>query len=638
MKKLFIVFFFFMAGLALANVTLPYVFSDGMVLQRDRAIPIWGKADPGERITVEFKNQKLSTFADASGNWKVSLNKEKHGGPYRLKITGKSPIVFKNVLVGDVWLCGGQSNMEFVLSAAEGYEQEREMETFPSVQMIKISHDVSNQPQDFVKKTEWRTATHETVGDFSAVAYFFAKKMYQKTGVPVGIISANWGGTNIETWIPRRAFEKSPYFAEMISKMPRVDTDALMNLSYNDKKSSVELRQGTKVGSLKPEDLIGTDLDDRQWPRINQPGVWEDQGYPGLDGTVWLRKTLYLKAEDVAADATLSLSMIDDQDVTYFNGTEIGGKMQYNAERIYTIPKNILKSGKNTIAVKVTDTGGGGGIYGEVSNVFLKTAANNISLAGQWQIYIDNISKSLNENDFPSLAYNAMIAPLEPFAIKGILWYQGESNAGRAEEYKKSFPLLISSWRERFGKNLPFYFVQLTTFNTSGDSNAGCNWCELREAQTSALALKNTGMAVTTDVGNPGDIHPRNKKAVGDRLSDLALQNGRISPVLNSYEVKGNRITVDFSPAKPLRAAEDLRGFEIAGSDGVFHPATAKVVGRKVEVSSSEVLHPVAARYGWRGDNSAINLFTAEGLPVSPFRTDDDNTITKHQHYQIPLK
>lgn len=621
-----------------AKVTMPYIFSNNMVLQRGTEIPVWGFADAGEKVTVKLHGKTKMTVADATGKWMVKLDKENAGGPYEMKVSGDNTLVFKNILIGDVWLCGGQSNMEWNLARTEGYENELNRTNLPQIRQIKVTKAVNTIPQTNILPTEWTVANKETIGDFSGVAYFFANKMYQETKIPIGILNLNWGGTNVETWIPREGFENSDYFREMISRMPKVSIEELLKISGQSKIDMVEKKLGSKISDFNEKQFQDFNLDDSGLAELNEPQIWEQQGFGEMDGIVWIRKTIFLTKDDLNSDAKLYLTKIDDNDEAYFNGTLVGKTAQYDADRIYTVPKSVLKEGKNVIVVKIDDTGGGGGIYGNPENLKLVTANKEIFLAGKWKVGVQKIQQNLNENEYPTLAYNGMVAPVVPFAVKGFLWYQGESNSSRGFEYNKSFPLLISSWREKFGDNLPFYFVQLSTFTQPGDSNLGCVWCEVREAQTNTLNVKNTGMVVTTDVGNPKDIHPRNKKTVGERLANLALKSGKISPVYKSYKIRGDKMTVSFTPAKTLRKFDDLIGFEISGKDQVFYPAKAKTSGNKVVVWSEKVKNPVAVRYGWKGDDSAINLFTEEGLPVSPFRTDTFKTLTKDHRYQINLK
>lgn len=639
-QKITILLLFFAVKLFTATVSVPHFFSDHMVLQRDAKIPVWGFAEPNEKVTVTFKNQQKTAVTDASGNWKVILNEEKFGGPFEMKISGSNEIVLKNILIGDVWLCSGQSNMEWNLARVDGFQDELIQQNFPLIRHLKVERAINTLPQKNIAPTEWKIANASTIGDFSGVAYFFAKKMYSETKIPIGLINSSWGGTNVETWIPRNGFENSVDFRDMISKMPKISLDSLTKFSTALKIAGLQKKHQINTLDFNETFYLKNDFDDTKLPEIYQPKRWEDQGFEGLDGIVWLRKKVILTQEDLGGNATLFLSQIDDEDITYFNGIQIGTNNSYDAERVYSIPQNLLKVGENIIVVKITDNGSGGGIWGEPEKLKLVTEKSSIPLTGNWKITVEKIFNKINENEFPSLAYNAMIAPLIPFQLKGILWYQGESNAERAAEYNKSFPLLINSWREKFGEHLPFYYVQLATFETPGNSNEGSAWAELREAQTNTLKLQNTGMVVTADIGNPKDIHPGNKKSVGERLANLALNNGQVSPVFNDFKIQKNKISVGFKPSVNLKTSDnsaEVKGFEIAGNDRIFYPATAKIFKNRVVVISDKVKNPVAVRFGWKGDASENNLVTENNLPVSPFRTDNFPLSTEKVRYRVNL-
>ncbi len=636
-----ILLFLSVANFTYAMVVMPQFFSDNMVIQRDAEIPVWGKADPHELVTVIFKNQRRIVNADENGQWSVIFRPEKFGGPYTLKISGKNEILIQNILIGDVWLCSGQSNMEWSLSQADSFENELMQPENPLIRHIKIPRSINTIPQQNVEKASWQIAHPSTIGGFSAVAYHFAKKMVTETKIPVGLINASWGGTNIETWIPRDAFEKSPDFQKMISKMPKISLDSLSKLVVKSKIDDLQKRHHLKLNTFNETIFILNEFNDKDLPEIIQPMPWEAQGFEGLDGVVWLRKTITLSAQDLQKDAQLNLSQIDDADVTYFNGVQVGNSDSYDAERQYTIPKNLLKLGKNVIAIKISDYGGGGGIWGSEDNLKLITPKSAINLKGKWKIAVQSVQEQINQNDFPSLTYSAMIAPLVPLNIKGFLWYQGESNADRAVEYNKSFPLLINSFREKFGEDLPFYFVQLASFETPGkDSNEGSPWAELREAQLRTLKTKNTGMVVTIDIGDPKDIHPGDKKSVGERLANLALKNGLISPIFHDYKKHDHVIEVSFTPNHQLTVknnASQIKGFEILDQNGKFHPANAQIKENSVIVWSDSVKNPLGARFGWKGDASENNLFTESGLPIAPFRTDNLPLKTDKEHYRIIL-
>lgn len=649
MKKYYLLFaLFFCIGIRLnATIVLPQIFSDNMVLQRNVLIPVWGQGAANEKIEVRFNRQVKTIKADKNGKWMVKLDAEPAGGPYELTVKASNTIQIKNILVGDVWLCSGQSNMEWTVGQSNNAKNEIAAASYPNIRHIKIPHSISSLPQAAVEAGGWQVCDSTTVAAFSGVAYYFAKNVYDNTKIPIGIINDCWGGTNIETWISREAFESSDEFKEMIAGMPKLNLDSLSKIKVKSSELRIENLQGTTFRNMNPALFKDALFDDSRWPELNEPQLWEQQSIGELDGVVWLRKTIILSAADINKPAVLELAKIDDEDITYVNGVKVGSTSQWDAKRIYTIPAGVLKEGKNSIAVKVVDNGGGGGIYGEAAELKLSVAGNTISLGGSWKFQVESIKKTTNENSLPSLCYNAMINPLIPFAFKGVLWYQGESNAGRAYQYRKAFPLLINDWRKKWNNAaMPFYFVQLATFTTSGNSNEGCGWAELREAQTMTLSLPNTGMCVTTDlVINPKDIHPTNKQDVGKRLAAIALHNlyGQQivcnGPAYQSMQIKGNQIILSFANTDSGLFTPDkygyIKGFEIAGKNQVFHYARAFINGNTVVVYSDEVADPLAVHFGWVGDAGDCNLFNKEGFPAVPFRTDQWKNSTANEKYTI---
>ncbi|MEN2434754.1 sialate O-acetylesterase [Weeksellaceae bacterium A-14] len=611
-----------------------------MVLQRNTEIVIWGRSIPNENIRILFRNQNVHCTADRNGNWKTTLQPIVSGGPYEMTIKGNrsESLTLKNILVGDVWLASGQSNMEWNLAGVDGYQEELKQEKFPLIRHIKIQRQINSLPQESLSETHWEVANSSTIGDFSATAYFFAKKMFEETGVPIGIINSSWGGTVIESWIPRDAFEQSSYFREMISKMPKINIEELQKRNIKGKTDFFEKLTKTRISDFKEKQFLSNSYDDKALAEIYVPKPWENQGYTALDGIIWVRKTIELTDEDLKGDAIIHLGQIDDEDITYFNGKEIGRMKQWSDERVYTVPASILQKGKNTIAIRIVDTGGGGGLWSAPEFLKLQTTVRTLPLAGKWKMAIQKIFTDIDQNEFPSLIYNSMIHPLINTKISGIIWYQGESNIERAFEYNKSFPLLIESWRQLFGDNLPFYYVQIATYNSPGDSNIGCPWAELRDAQLNTLKIKNTGMVVTTDIGNPENIHPRNKMEVGKRLAMLALSSYK-SPVYLHMQKMNDSMRISFTPDVKLsiRNSDVIKGFEIAGPDKIFHKATARLDGHQVVVYSDQVKEPVSVRYGWKGDDAEINLITDYGLPVSPFRTDNFDLSTKENYFKFDI-
>jgi sialate O-acetylesterase len=649
MKKFCLIFSFVVAQLCSdGQIVLPKIFGDNMVLQRNMPIPIWGNAAPNDVVEIRLNRQIKTVKADADGRWTLKLDAEVAGGPFELAIFGKDSLILRNVLVGEVWLCSGQSNMEWIVGQAQDAQKEMEDADFPLIRHIKVERSINAIPENDIKTDSWKVCAKTTVRDFTAVGYFFAKNIYKSLNIPVGLINATWGGTNIETWISREGFEKSEEFGEMIRNMPKIDLDSLNMLRLRGLTQRIETIQGGKL--LVQNDSVATlDFDDNRWIELTQPKLWEEQLLGELDGVVWLRKTFLLTEAESKQAAKLSLSKIDDNDVTYINGTKVGSTNQWDALRNYDVPAGLLKAGKNVIAVKVVDTGGGGGIYGDANDVKMVLPNKIIPLNGLWKAQVESIQGTVSENSLPSLCYNAMINPLIPYAFRGVLWYQGESNVGRAMQYQKTFPLLINDWRTKWDLgNFPFYFVQLATFTTQGNSNEGCAWAELREAQTQTLSLNNTAMCVTTDIGNPNDIHPTNKQTVGLRLAAMALHNlyqkPRVcySPMFKAMQVKDNQAVLSFDNIGAGLMTPDkygyLRGFEIAGADQQFYFAKAYLKDNTIVVQHDNVSKPLAVRYGWMGDASECNVFNKEGFPLSPFRTDRWKSITGNGKYVLNFK
>ncbi|MBK8952267.1 MAG: hypothetical protein IPM85_08285 [Chitinophagaceae bacterium] len=632
-----------------AEVKLASVFTDHMVLQRNAPVPVWGWAAKGEKITIHFNGQTKQATADKTGKWIVYLDNEQAGGPFTLKVKGKSNIVELNdVLIGEVWVCSGQSNMEWPLSATINAEQEIASAQNNLIRHIKVEHSISVVPQKEFKSTGWQTCNPSTAASFTAVGYYFAKQLQKELNVPVGLINTSWGGTIAETWISKSGLQMHPDFVSIANQLPsdQVEFEKLQmqNIKNNVSAFQYSNDKETPAGWEQPS------YNDERWSMLTVPKGWEDQGLAGLDGTVWYRKTLILTAGQAGKDAILWLGKIDDCDVTYINGEKVGETCLWDETRKYNIPGKLLKEGKNVIAVKVLDTGGGGGFWGEAGDVKLEVATGATSLAGEWKARVDvNASvTSVNPNSMPALLYNAMIHPLLPFASKGVIWYQGESNAERAQHYEISFPLLIQDWRNKFAQgDFPFYFVQLASFNANNQNQTtGSVWAELRESQRKTLQLAKTGMVVTTDIGDAKDIHPRNKLDVGKRLALLALKNeyGKnivaSGPMYKGMTVRNKQIIIEFDNiGKGLVATGNkygyLQGFMVAGANQKFYWAKAWVRNNKVIVWGDEVDEPVAVRYAWTDDNGEANLFNTEGLPASPFRTDDWKLLTDGIKYSI---
>lgn len=631
--------------LASAQVELPLLFSNDMVLQRDKPIPVWGWASANENIEVVFHNQTQKTKADHQGRWKLVLKPESAGGPYTLVVNGKNKIEISNVLVGEVWLCSGQSNMEFTVRQAKNFDEEVKDSNYPMIRQFYVENDMASKPKLRLKGGKWTVCNDENVAEFTAVGYYFAKEVYSKLKVPIGLVHASWGGTCVETWTSTEALESNKEFKAVIDKLPETDIHEIAKIQKQKRTAAIEKIQGHPVSSKHEAEYIKAEFNDKNWPEMQAPMLWEKQQLGNIDGTVWMRKTIQLSKADLDKNAVLHLAKVDDVDVTYVNGIEVGSTDHYEAERHYPLPSNLLKEGSNVMAVKIVDYTGGGGIWGAPSELKLTTENRVVALSGAWKFQVVDLKSDVSPNDFPSLLYNAMINPLIPFAMQGVLWYQGEANVGRAVQYKEAFPLMIKDWRKQWEQgDFPFYYVQLSSFDEfGGNSVQGSRWAELREAQTETLKLKNTGMCVTIDIGNTKDIHPKNKQDVGKRLAAIALNktyggNQIFSgPTFKNLEIKNRKAILNFenlgSGLVVLPNHMEIQGFEVAGTDQKFYPATAQIIKDTVVVQSDKVEVPVTVRYGWVDDAGACNLYNREGLPAMPFRTDSWQLVTQKAKY-----
>ncbi|CAL1520185.1 sialate O-acetylesterase [Chitinophaga sp. MM2321] len=469
-----------------ADVRMPHIFGDNMVLQRDKPIQIWGWADAGEKITVSFHQQKKKATANKQGRWLIKLEIEKAGGPYTLQVEGKNKVMFNNVLVGEVWFCSGQSNMALPVHLITNAVAEADSADYPQIRHFYVPNKISATPEEDIEAGAWTVCNPSTVSNFTAVGYLFAKELSRKLNVPVGIINSSWGATVSETWTSREALAADDAFKELMAATPPLDSS-----------------QGDRYQAF-----------------------------------------------------------------------------------------------------------------------------------------------STNPSCYPSLLFNAMVHPFLNYGIKGILWYQGESNAGRAYQYRKAFPLLIRDWRNHWKEILPFYFVQISSFNAgNGDSQHGSTWAELREAQTMALSIPNTGMAVTIDIGSATEIHPQNKQDVARRLAATALHElynipqVHSGPAYKAMKTKAGQAIITFNDIGSGLMVKDrygyIKGFEIAGADRKFHYAKAYLAGDSVIIYNEQVSEPFSVRYGWADDAGACSLYNIEGFPAGPFRVDNWPEITSGVKYSI---
>jgi len=630
-----------------ADVTLPKIFSSNMVLQQGIEIPVWGWADKNERIRVTFNNETVRTRADKEGNWMVKLPVQKYGGPFTLTINGKNTVEFTNVMVGEVWIASGQSNMEMRVDQSNNAEEEIAAASYPSIRLFTVPKAVAQFPKNDISGGEWVECSPETVGAFSAVAYFFGRDLHDELKVPVGLIHSSWGGTVAETWISGNTINQDPDFKAQLVELQQMDLEQY-------RQAKLEQIREILGGEVPTEDKgivdgkpvwSALDYNDDNWRSIKTPMYWENQGYIDIDGIGWYRKEITLNEEQTKSNLTLHLGKIDDSDITFFNGIEIGKtENMYDGERIYSIDKKYLKPGDNMIVVRVHDTGGNGGIWGDPENQFLAIGNEKMDISGDWKFRISKAevgTVNVGPNSYPTLLFNAMINPLLPYGIKGAIWYQGESNAGRAKQYRRIFPALINDWRDHWQLgDFPFLYVSLANYMQPQEQPSESAWAELREAQSMTLSLPNTGMALAIDIGEANDIHPKNKQDVGKRLAldafKIAYNRDVVNsgPMYKSVEFKNGKAFVTFSEIGSGLKIKDkygyIKGFSIAGPDKKFHWAKAELRNdNTVVVYSDEVPNPAAVRYGWADNPDDANLYNKEGLPANPFRTDDWPGITK---------
>lgn len=647
MKKIAL-FIFILVGFvsAKADIKLPALVGDHMVLQRGKPINIWGKASPNEKIAVSFANKKYIATTNSKGSWRIKLPSMKAGGPYTMKLQGNNLITVKDILIGDVWICSGQSNMEFPLFMADGAGEEIKKSQYPGIRLFTVDKKITLKPADDTKGA-WAVCNAETAKNFSAIGYFFGRDVHKKISVPIGLINSSWGGTVIESWISSDALIGEPTFGPIAQTVARFDTAA-----YNQKQRRLH-SEWVKNLNNRDTGLVDNkyiwakdDLKDEDWQEMILPTVWEFNGM-AMDGIVWFRKDILLDKAHLNTSAELNLGVIQNADVTFINGVQVGRSPDmWGFSRNYKIPPGILKEGRNTIVVRVENYGGDGGFTSKPAELRLLVGTKFIPIDGKWKYRIgyklttnDRPEKEISPNTLPTLMYNSMVHPLINLSVKGVIWYQGESNWFRGYQYRDLFPRMINNWRSKFNQgDFPFLFVQLANHHNKLTSPGDSYWAEVREAQVMTLKLRNTGMVTAIDVGDAGNIHPTNKEEVGRRLALVAkrdvyqLPAFAYGPTLASYKVNNKAILIYFNNTVNGLKTKDNKApgnFQIAGDDKKFHWATAEIIDEKtIKVSSENVPNPVAVRYAWEDNPSEANLINSTNLPAFPFRTDNRNGIT----------
>jgi len=676
-----------LGGLCLAahaESTLPCVFADHMVLQRSDHVPVWGKADAGQEVTVSIAGLTARTEAGSDGHWQLDIDLHAStGGPYVLVVQAGKTFTFSDVLVGEVWFASGQSNMEFLLANALDGPQEIAHSANAQLRQFYVPSTGAIEPAESCNG-KWSIASPETSGHFTAVGYYFAKELQSELHVPVGLIHASQGASGIESWMSREGLERVP--ALLHSANDRIEEArtfqgrmARYRLDYQ----QWQLKWHRDDPPLEAEKYAAPDIDLKGWRAVSIGGNFEESSLSS-GGVVWLRKTIEITQGMVDARYhSFHLGSIRDTDHVYINGIEIGqttadkrsepsDRERADTTRRYDITGNTLKAGKATLAIRIFDP--------VTAPVITGMAQNEIELQGPWSVkdaYAEPPADEQARAAFPRAPaapadqrfvatelFNAMVNPVIPYAIRGVIWYQGESNIPRAWQYRSSFPAMIEDWRQHWDQpKLPFYFCQIANYTAKTSEPKDAIRAELRDAQTSALTLPDTGQAITFDIGEENDVHPRDKKSVGHRLALIALSReyGKnvifSGPVYQSIERDGAAMRIHFtSIGEGLKAApvpssyelnsaqkvvvplvrnspnSQLEGFQICGSDHRWVWADAKIDRDTVLVSSSQVTEPVAVRYGW-AENPTVNLYNSAGLPAGPFRTDDFPLSTRNAKY-----
>lgn len=626
-----------------AQVKMPYVFSDHMVLQREAPIALWGWGTPGAIIKVDLNKQSIETTVEEDGAWNAYFPKQKAGGPFQMKVQEiddeKSLITFNDVLIGDVWLASGQSNMEWQVQQADGAEEEIAQAHNDKIRLFKVPHAISLSTLDDVHPAEWAVCDTTSVKEITAVGYYFAKSIQKEVGVPVGILQTTWGGTPVEAWTSRemlasikegqKSLESIDTLTEQHFKQDTIDIDLFWDIVYNPKSDLVE-------------ELADSKYNDKGWSEVTVPGnisKWEPEFYEGI---IWLRKKVKLGKEYQGKDLEIELGHPEMNYSLYFNGKEICKNMwNANPTHNYTISSDLVQKGENTISMRVAALWGGGGLNGSAEDIKLSNGEESVRLVGEW-LYKKDLEPKIPHVHYyhinPCLIYNAMLKPLIPYALKGMLWYQGEQNEGEAFLYRKFLPLMINDWRIRWKQgNLPFLLVQLPNYMERKTEPVDEKWAVLRESQTIATYLPNTSMTCIIDCGVADNIHPTNKTVVGSRLANVAAKEvyGKdvvaYGPVFKDCKIEGRQVRINYKNAQDGLTTTDgvsIKGFAVAGEDQIFHWAKAVVENNTIVLSCEAVDKPVAVRYAW-ANNPDVNLVNNAGLPAVPFRTDSWEVITE---------
>ncbi len=647
-----------------SKTEIPAIFGNNMVLQQNTEVTFWGKSKSNSNIEISSSwGNSTKTTSDELGNWKTKLQTPNFGENFTINLQfSDTTITYQNVLVGEVWICSGQSNMEMPLTgwlpadSIEGSKNAIENSFNRNIRYFTVEHQVSETPA-FNCTGNWVEQNPETAASFSATAFFFAQNIYNKTNIPLGLIHSSWGGTPIETWTSAEKLATTEKYANVLNDIKNnkeefENINSWLNTRNKQKVYERKINERWKNLNFNDQNCSKTNFDDSKWKYMNLPTGWEFSEVGNFDGVIWFRKKIIIPSEWKNKELILELGPIDDMDITFVNGMKIGSYEQdgfWNIARTYEIPANLVNDTSLLIAVRVIDNQGGGGIYGtsNLLNIHPKFSPETISIAGEWKylpvaVFLNNIFYSfdveteeffhipklpeqLNQNT-PTTLFNGMISPIIPFTIKGAIWYQGESNTGEPELYATLLPLMISDWREKWQIEFPFYFAQIAPWNYGTEIFSQI----LRESQLKSLKTPKTGMAVTMDVANSENVHPAKKREVGERLSLWALKNeyGKdiipSGPIYDSFIIDKEKIILSFlyDEGMFLKPIDGKSNFQIAGEDRIFVDAQVEIINYKLIISSNEVKYPKSVRYCW--DNTSYGtLFNNAKLPASSFRTDN---------------
>lgn len=633
---------------AFAQSSLPFlspVFGDHMVLQRDKPNTFWGWTTPGSTVRVTVGGRSGSGNAGPDGKWMARVMPPAVGGPYQVQVDGTEHRTLTDVLVGDVWICSGQSNMEMGMGLINNAKEEISNANNPNIRLYLLPHATSYDPIQ-VNPAQWQQTTPENIASggwsgFSAAAYFFGRTLNQRLNVPIGLVQTCWGGTIAEAWTSRPGLIPMQDFNARLAQIDAAKTTQVTPYAQLVDEWFRKNDPGSGMSWQNPE------FNDSDWKTAGTATDFDSIGLGQFDGLVWYRREFTIPEDTSLDGAAISLGKIDDADTSWVNGRMVGAMSSWDATRRYSLPSGTLHAGRNVVAVRVMDTGGGGGLYSPPSDLYVQLAdGTKIPLGGDWRYNVaGELSKFpafpqdiANNPNVPTVLYNGMIAPLVPLAVKGAIWYQGESNADRAYQYRTLLPTMISDWRRSFGQgDFPFFIVQLANFMQVPAQPVDDAWAELREAQAmTARRVRNSGLAVAIDIGDANDIHPKDKQDVGKRLALAALkvaygQNIPYSgPTYRSMSKQGDaiKLTFDHTDGGLMVKGGKLGGFAIAGADKKFYWADAELIGNTILVRSPQVPDPIAVRYAWAANPPAANLYNGADLPAVPFRTDDWPGVT----------